>query len=185
MPAGPHGDATASLDRRLLWLLPLGFVVHDAEELATMPAWLAAHADTVSRLLPRWLGLSEASLILAMDRVQLLAAMGAILLLLTGITFWASLSRSRMALHVYGLMLGGFFLHGFGHLGQALLLRTYTPGVITAALVVIPVSLFVYRALRKSEALSRTAILVLAGAGVALVMPAIVLALSIGRALGR
>jgi hypothetical protein len=185
MPAASHDRPTAALDRRLLWLLPLAFIVHDGEELATMPAWLAAHGDTASGLLPRMPGLSEGSLILAMDRVQLMLAMGAILLLLTSVTAAVSLSRSKVALHAYGFVLGGFFLHGFGHLAQALLLRGYTPGVVTAALVVIPVSLFVYRTLWKSGALSRTATWVLAVAGAALVAPAILLALSVGRALGR
>src|SRR3954469_14205854 len=185
MPAATHGRAQAELDRRLLWLLPLALVIHDCEELATIPAWLAAHGASVSGLLPRTLGLSEASLILTMDRPQLMLAMGAILLLLTGVTAAASFSRSMAALYIYGLVLGGFFLHGFGHLAQGILLRGYTPGLVTAALVVIPFSLFVYRALWRSRALGRTASWVLAAAGAALVVPAILLALSSGRTGGR
>lgn len=45
---------------------------------------------------------------------------------------------------VYATILGGYFLHGFVHLAQPFLLRGYVPGLVTAIVLVIPVSLYLY-----------------------------------------
>lgn len=150
-----------------LWLLPAAFVVHDAEEYATMAGWMARNGDRLHPLLRNLFGDGE-------------AAMAALFLLLVAGTAWATLGRGRAGLLVYATLLGGFFVHGFGHLGQALLFGGYTPGVATAALVVIPASLFLYARLR----LDRRALLLAGAAGALLVVPGILLAWSIGRALG-
>jgi hypothetical protein len=42
---------------KAIWLLPLAFAVHDAEELATRNAWLARHGETLHGMLQRYLGL--------------------------------------------------------------------------------------------------------------------------------
>lgn len=45
---------------------------------------------------------------------------------------------------VYVTVLGGYFLHAFVHLGQSLVLRGYTPGLVTAVLLVLPTSVYLY-----------------------------------------
>jgi hypothetical protein len=155
----------------ILWLLPAAFVVHDAEEYATMAAWLARNGGRLPPLLRTLFDGGEAAM---------LAAMAALFLLLVAGTAWAAFGRGRAGLLVYATLLGGFFVHGFGHLGQALLFGGYTPGVATASLVVIPASLFLYARLR----LDRRRLLLTGAAGALLVVPGTLLAWSIGRAFG-
>ena len=184
-------DAIDSLDRnregmnpRLLWLLPLAFVVHDAEELAIMPAWLSEHRAALSGLLQGMPAMGDGSLLLHLDTGGIALAMGAILLLFVAVTAAAVSSAYKIALYAYALVLGGFFVHGFGHIGQALVWRGYTPGVVTALLVVIPASVFLYARLWRSRMLGPAESVLLTAAGAALVVPAILLALSIGRRFG-
>ena len=42
------------------------------------------------------------------------------------------------------IIIAVFFLHVFTHVCQALILRTYTPGVITSVLIVLPYTLYVF-----------------------------------------
>lgn len=44
----------------------------------------------------------------------------------------------------YITTLSGYFLHAFVHLGQSLVLPEYTLGLVTAVLLVIPTSLYLY-----------------------------------------
>jgi hypothetical protein len=49
---------------------------------------------------------------------------------------------------VFQAALAGFGLHGVTHLAQAAITRGYTPGVVTAPVVVIPFSVWAWRRLR-------------------------------------
>jgi hypothetical protein len=160
-----------------LWLLPAAFLVHDGEELATMPGWIAANGDRIPDIV------RQAAPAAGDGKVALLVAMAALFAALSAVSAGAFFARGRAFLFAYATLLGAFFVHGFGHLGQAALFGGYTPGVVTAALVVIPASLLICARLRQSGASGR--LLLVAGAlGTALVVPAILLALSLGRALG-
>ncbi|MEA3018233.1 MAG: hypothetical protein QOI38_2955 [Sphingomonadales bacterium] len=158
----------------ILWLLPAAFVLHDAEEAATMADWLARNGG---RLPPALRSLFDGG------EAAMLAAMAALFLLLVAGTAWATFSRGRAELLVYATLLGGFFVHGFGHLGQALLFGGYTPGVATALVVVIPASIALYARLRRMG-LDRRTLLLTGAAGALLVGPGILLAWAIGRGFG-
>jgi drug/metabolite transporter (DMT)-like permease len=183
--AGPIIRNEGAFDRRLLWLLPLGFVLHDGEELATMPEWTAANRDTLSGLFRRLLGMSNRGHLQQLDQGGIALAMSAILFLFVAVTAAAHSSGRRIALQAYALVLGGFFLHGFGHAAQSIAFGGYTPGVVTAMIVVIPVSLLLYAWLLRSRMLGAGGIMVAAAVGAALVVPGIVLARSVGGALAE
>ncbi|HZG87601.1 HXXEE domain-containing protein [Paenibacillus sp.] len=51
------------------------------------------------------------------------------------------------SIHFFTVVTLVFFLHAFTHIGQSVLLRSITPGVITSVVVVIPYSLGLYYAL--------------------------------------
>jgi hypothetical protein len=51
---------------------------------------------------------------------------------------------------VFQAALAGFGVHGVVHLAQAALFRGYTPGVVTAPIVVIPYSVWAWRRLRRA-----------------------------------
>ena len=170
---------------RVLWLLPLIFIIHDGEELLTMPGWIANHRQELDQLA----GMSDiaAEMIrsLPTNTSQLAIAIGFILLLFVVITLGASLSSKRgFWLYAYASLLGVLFLHVFTHIGQAILIGGYTPGVIGAVVAIIPGALYIYKRLFEAQLLTLKSAAVTSLVGFALFVPGAMLAHQIGRLLG-
>jgi len=143
----------------IYWLLPLAFVVHDAEELFTMPSWFIAHE--------RPLGAAHVALAIALFlAVFLVITAGA----------WLR-PRSFVWRALYGGLLGTFLLHGFVHVGQAIAFASYTPGLVTAVLVVIPASAYLWIVLLRRGAIDLKPSLAMSVLGIALFLPAVIGAL--------
>jgi len=143
----------------IYWLLPLAFVVHDAEELFTMPSLFIAHE--------RPLGAAHVALAIALFlAVFLVITAGA----------WLR-PRSFVWRALYGGLLGTFLLHGFVHVGQAIAFASYTPGLVTAVLVVIPASAYLWIVLLRRGAIDLKPSLAMSVLGIALFLPAVIGAL--------
>ena len=56
--------------------------------------------------------------------------------------------------YIFLMLLAIFFAHVFTHIGQALYLKKYTPGVITSILLVFPYSSYTYYRLLKEQVIS-------------------------------
>jgi len=166
---------------RIMWLLPVAFVIHDAEEFVTWKAWLAEHGATVAQWLQRSFGADPVAGLQAMSDAAVLRAMCVIFALLFVATAAFSAWPRPATRLIYLVVLGGFFLHGFVHLAQAIAVGGYTPGVVTALLVVIPCSILIYRGMSAREPMPARLIIGTAAIGALLILPAILLALSLGR----
>jgi hypothetical protein len=165
----------------IYWILPLAFIVHDAEEIFTMPGWIAAHRGPLSWWLSR-IGLGSFVGDLPATFAQVTAA--AALLLLVFVVATAGISarpRSFAWRTLYGGLLGAFGLHGFTHIGQALMFHSYSPGVVTALLVVVPVSLYLGSTLLKRGALDRKPMMIASVVVFALFVPAVFAAMRLSR----
>ena len=121
--------------KKLAWGLLAAWMIHDLEELATMPSF------SQSEDLPRPL-----AKVLPMSRTEAATAIG-----ITGVAIAAASAagaatggRSRF----FQATLFGFGLHAGTHIAQSLALRRYTPGLVTTPLVVIPFSVWAWRRLR-------------------------------------
>lgn len=121
--------------RTLQWIFPIAVALHNSEEALSMPKWLSAHAGRLPFYpQPRviWSGL--------------------LLLTLAAFAF-TSLSARKGAQSIWAYLLFGgastMLLNVFvPHLPATLILRAYTPGVVTALLINLPVmSLLLYKAL--------------------------------------
>lgn len=112
------------------WGLLAAWTVHDAEELATMSRF--------SRKSPAWLP--------ELDQTHVTTAIG----LMGGLVAAASAAGARTGgrSRFYQAVLVGFGFHAVSHVASAVVLRRYTPGLVTAPLVVAPFSLLAVRALR-------------------------------------
>ena len=123
------------------WGLLAAWAVHDAEELATMAGW-ARRARP--RLEERWPGVPWERLEVSQRHVNVaIGLMGGVM---AGAAALGARTGGRSA--VFQAVLAGFGLHGAGHLAQAAVTRGYTPGAVTAPLVVIPYSVWAWRRLR-------------------------------------
>ncbi|WP_411968133.1 HXXEE domain-containing protein [Haloferax sp. YSSS75] len=128
----------------LLWVLPISWVVHDVEEILTIEPWSRRWTRRIDGQTSGFGVQKRLVAVLASTRRQYTLAVGLVGCIVVGATIAGTLDPTGVGLVVYLTILGGYFLHAFVHLGQSALLRGYTPGVVTAVLVVVPSSLFLY-----------------------------------------
>ncbi|MEU7891791.1 HXXEE domain-containing protein [Nonomuraea sp. NPDC049152] len=121
------------------WGLLAAWALHDAEELATMAGWARKARPRLAERFP-WVPdrVWEA---MDVDQRHVNVAIG----LMGGVVAAAAASGPRSGF--YRAALAAFGAHGVVHLAQAAAVRGYTPGVVTAPLVVIPYSVWAWRRL--------------------------------------
>ncbi|HEY6189873.1 MAG TPA: HXXEE domain-containing protein [Pyrinomonadaceae bacterium] len=170
---------------RVLWLLPVVFIIHDGEELLTMPGWVVRHRRELDQLARMNETAAEMVRSLPTTTSQVAIAIGFILLLFVVVTAGASMSGKRgFWLYAYASLLGVLFLHVFTHIAQAILIGGYAPGVIGAVVAIIPGSLYLYKRLFEVKLLTLKSAIVTALVGFALFVPGAMLAHQVGRMLG-
>jgi len=150
-----------------------------------MSNWIANH----QKELDQFASISEvaAKLVRSLSTTpsQIATAIGFIFLLFFVVTVGASISGKRgFWLYAYASLLGGLFLHVFTHIGQALLVGGYVPGIFGALAVVIPGTLYIYKRLFEMKVLTLKSAVFAALIGVALLIPGAFLAHQIGRLFG-
>lgn len=169
----------------MLWLLPAVFVIHDGEELLTMPRWVAGHRGELDRLAGLGDGAAELVRSLPTTTAQAAAAIGFMLLLFVVVTVGASVARRRgFWLYAYACLLGVLTLHVLTHVAQALLFGGYVPGLLGAVGAIVPGALYIYKRLFQAGLLTPKSAVMTALLGLALFIPGVLVAHQVGRALG-
>jgi hypothetical protein len=133
----------------LIWLFPIAFICHDFEELILGEPWLRKNADEINARLknriPPFLSKQIGTVLEKTTRELTLTVS-----LIFGMTLLSALLAAEYGVYsIFLLASGSFFLHGFMHVGQAILLRRYVPAVVTSVVVVIPYGLILYSQLTK------------------------------------
>ncbi|WP_462409315.1 HXXEE domain-containing protein [Neobacillus sp. Marseille-QA0830] len=128
----------------LIWLVASVFILHDFEEIITVEGWLKKNEKDVLKVVPKRFhpyinrvfphgtaGFSVAVLVeyIGILQVTFLASYGHG----EGWTFLGILSVVTI-----------LFIHSFTHIGQCLLFKKYTPGVVTSIILVIPFSIYFF-----------------------------------------
>ncbi|MET9249044.1 HXXEE domain-containing protein [Nonomuraea sp. NPDC003709] len=131
------------------WGLLAAWAVHDVEELATMAGWTRSARPRLEERLP-WVPWER----LEVSQRHVNVAIG----LMGGVMAGASALGARTGGRspVFQAALLGFGAHGVMHLAQAAVTRGYTPGAVTAPVVVIPFSVWAWRRLRAEGVPVRT-----------------------------
>jgi hypothetical protein len=122
------------------------WLAHDLEEWFTIGPWSWQHARP-DRRWARWTGLRWLRTAVSDDHVHVGITIVGILVGTAAIAGDATGGRSRF----FQGVLAAFGLHGFGHLALSAAFRGYTPGVATAPTVVIPYSVWAWRALARAN----------------------------------
>jgi hypothetical protein len=125
--------------KRLIWVFPLVFIIHDGEELILLEGWMREHQE----LLAERFGEITRSLMWTTPRFAV--AMTIIL----AIIVWSCRKAARglpdgRGAGPYLTIVAILFINVFTHTGQMIVLGTYTPGVGTAILVGLPYALYVF-----------------------------------------
>ena len=134
----------------VVWLFPVAFMLHDLEEIAFVEHVLEKHRDRIRGLLPgRLVPLFEKRAHLRTDQFSVAVGVMLILVLLATLVGYRAIGQGRASpLFVASVFV--FLLHGLLHTGQSLVLRAYTPGVVTSWLTVIPYSVYALYRLREA-----------------------------------
>jgi hypothetical protein len=161
--------------RLIRWIAaaPVVFLVHDGEELLTIVPWLRAHGASLPAAVQPLTDVTAPQLALAM--LALFA--GLVIAAVHGVHRARQGARSTLFL----VLAGALAANGLTHLGQALVFRGYTPGLITALLVVLPYGYGLGRQLRSHGMLSMRAWMTVVAVGVLLQVPIIVVTLLLAR----
>lgn len=123
------------------WGLLGAWVLHDVEELATIPRFTRTLGDRhprAARLIvsPPW------------ENTIAISAVGAVM----AAASWDG-ARTDGRGRFYQAMLAAFGWHALGHVAQTVALRRYTPGVVTAVALVAPYSVWAWRRLGRAGVL--------------------------------
>lgn len=169
--------------RTLIWLFPIMFMFHDFEEIIFGEPWLKKNADEI-------LGRIEGKVpAFVAKQIQVVFKKSAYELafpisVIFALTFTSSFLAVEYQAYSFFIMASGiFFLHGFMHIGQAILLRRYVPAVISSVLFVIPYGLVLFWRLLVSRLVDVGALTIFFAFAVVLVIPFILLMHVVGDAL--
>jgi len=127
----------------LLWLFPVVFMFHDFEELMFWESWFTKNGAEITRRVPSFMT-KQVSSIVRKSTTQFVLPVCLIFGLIVAATFIAAELQSY---HLFLVSSSLFVVHGFMHLGQALVLRRYVPAVISSAVLVMPYGWFLFRRL--------------------------------------
>lgn len=127
----------------MTWGLLAAWVVHDAEELFTMDSWAQRHVPELRARHPwvpqrLWRAMSP-------DRARTATAIGGVGIVIAAASAAGGFTGGRSEFYQYVLV--GFGLHAISHVVFSVLARGYTPGVVTAVLVVAPFSVWAWHGL--------------------------------------
>lgn len=160
--------------RLYILLTPLVFLVHDAEEAATVAAWTRAHRDVIPAFARDFLPIHTG---------QFAAAVALIFAVFLAVSLLAAREQPPgTATRVWLLLLAALFANALTHAAQAVYAGGYVPGLATALGVVPPFAVLAGRRALAEGLVTRRAIVPLLAAGLLLQVPAVVLALLFGRA---
>jgi hypothetical protein len=160
----------------LLWLFPIAFMFHDFEEIMFWEPWLSKHGDEIKRRVPAFM-IKPVSAIVEKSTAQ--ASLPILLIFsLTVLSTFVAVEHQNYPLFL--LASAVFFIHGFMHLGQALILRSYVPAMITSALIIIPYGLALYGRLIEEGIVDLTGLLIYFPLSVILLVPFILLMHQVG-----
>lgn len=160
----------------LIWLFPIAFMFHDFEEILFWELWLKKNNYEVKSRIPAFLS-KQVDTIVEKSTAQFSFPV----LLIFSLTVLSSFLAVEYESYGFFLMASGaFFLHGFMHIGQAIVLRRFVPAVITSALIVIPYGLALYGRLIHTEIINMPGLLVYFLFAVVLILPLILIMHKVG-----
>lgn len=128
-------------------MFPIAFIFHDFEEIILGEPWLRKHAVKIkARIKKRAPDFLARQMSAALDKSATELSLSiSLIFCLTFLATFLAIEYSYYSLFLLASSM--FFLHGFVHLGQAIVLRRYTPALITSVVIVIPYGLVLFQQL--------------------------------------
>lgn len=134
--------------RRSLVVIPVLLLLHNTEEALTMPGWMIVHLEMLRSTLPFFshLRFSPVQLYTSLTQLSILPV------LLSIVCLTGPLTRRKMMTML--LMQSIIFWNALmPHLLGTIVLGMYNPGMVTATILTIPYSVWLWRRVRKENVL--------------------------------
>lgn len=156
----------------VVWMLPLFWFLHSLEEISMIDRWEMGR-ETEHQVIARKSWFARWILdAYSISRSTFILSTVIIGTLVIGATIIGTVNLEGFGIWIYAALLGGFFLHGFVHLGETIVLRGYTPGILTGLFVVLPGSWYLYRRLFDSQLLTMNTAVLTSLIGALIFLPA-------------
>ena len=160
-------------------LFLIAFMVHDGEEIAVEHKWVMAHGDTVCTRFPKLRRLFNH--LRQMSTKAFVIAVLEELVILVAITVYALIGGSY-GIELWSAAFMVFFIHLVVHVGQAIVVRRYVPGLVTSILL-LPFSYLGMKSL--CDIFTPSQLLLYGVIGVAIMLPNLAFAHWIGMKLSK
>lgn len=124
----------------LVWLFLAAFVIHDMEEIIWVGPWAKRNRQKAVAAVPARMKRPLAQML------NITSSQFAVAVLLEFVVFvpFTLLAAEQGRYFVFVSFNTLFFLHVFTHVAQSLYLKMYTPGVVTAVVIVLPYTLLLF-----------------------------------------
>ncbi|WP_059045512.1 HXXEE domain-containing protein [Paenibacillus rubinfantis] len=162
----------------LVWLFLVAFVIHDMEEVIWVGPWAKRNRQKVVAAVPVRMKRSLTQML------NITSSQFAVAVLLEFIVFvpFTLMAAEQGGFFVFLSFNTLFFVHVFTHVAQSLYLKMYTPGVVTAVLIVLPYSLLLFKRLLSENLVTWGEILLSLPVGL-LVLPLVLAGHELGKRL--
>jgi hypothetical protein len=159
-----------------MWLFLAAFMIHDFEEIIFVESWMKKNYHGISKRIPK----VAVELVKNMSEVK--SSQFAVAVFMEFIVF-IPVTYLAVEQHHYVLFVGCnalMFVHVFTHLAQSLYLKSYTPGVLTALIVSLPYSGYLFYRMIAEDVITLKELLLYAPSGL-LVLPLVLLGHKLGK----
>lgn len=146
----------------LIWLFPIFFMLHDFEEIIMIEKWLSNNTENIYRRLPENMAARVVKQF-SMSTAQFSVSVALIFIIVSSSAFLASQYMNKGVfggIYLFIICTMVFFLHAFTHIGQSILFRCVTPGVITSIIIILPYSFLLYRTLLANQIITLNTIFI-------------------------
>ncbi|MCH1639265.1 HXXEE domain-containing protein [Paenibacillus timonensis] len=160
----------------LVWLFLVTFVIHDMEEIIWVGPWAKRNRQKVTVTVPARMKRSLTQML------NITSSQFAVAVLLEFIVFvpFTLMAAEQGRFFIFLSFNTLFFLHVFTHVAQSLYLKMYTPGVVTAVLIVLPYSLLLFNRLLSENLVTWGEVLLSIPVGL-LVVPLVLVGHELGK----
>ncbi|GIO31664.1 MULTISPECIES: HXXEE domain-containing protein [Paenibacillus] len=160
----------------LVWLFIVVFLLHDLEEIIWVEAWIKKNRNRVYTKVPTRIR-NQLDKMFNITSGQFAFAVLLEFVVFIPFTFMAAEHEKFFIFLSFNTL---FLLHVFTHLGQTLYLRMYTPGVVSAVILVLPYTVYLGYRMIHEELVTWGEILLSIPVGLLLV-PIVLLGHELGR----
>lgn len=169
----------------LLWLFPIAFMLHDFEEVILFEPWLKRNAADIKAKLEGRLPAFASKRVESMMTKTTSEFALSVCLIFVLVSLSAFIAVEFQSYVFFLAASTAFFLHGFLHIGQVIVMRRYIPALATSLLIVLPYGVLLFPRLLAEGIVTLPELLLYGLVGVVAIVPIIFVMHWVGENISR